>query len=474
MFGSASKRNLSRSARAAAAVTTSGLVMCSLTTLKLKSECEDVTNPCYGHDKGSSRRPFRVLIVGSGLTGSLTALRIRQRLHGNQTSATDHPATRPRDVDLTVAERATYPAGRFGAAATHRDCVADIGAQVLSTINPKDYRALGGHGVTIENIQTSSEIVQALKSDGVISRVDDSKLGETEERMLWEDLWHHYSAPTGMRGVLVKLLSWANVRPHFGVRVDKLNVSNDRTIQVKGVYRTENDSEQGAYLNKVFIKNYDCVVLCIPAPNVLELGVVNYLSPMSRHVLENVRYDRRTCEAHFFSKEFGPRLAEVFGEKIELMLDDEADSAIQYISWQNPKRANSSFNDSGTCAIVAHGAVAHGRAGKLQPLSQTLDSALSKLTGMPEGEISLLRLHTKSIPWNVSQMIMPMEAVVADPPSPAWQCLVGKKGPSEGIIIAGDFITQSSFVGCVATADAAAKAVVERANSDGNCHVTRD
>eukprot|EP00567_Pseudictyota_dubia_P017810 CAMPEP_0197461512 /NCGR_PEP_ID=MMETSP1175-20131217/56764_1 /TAXON_ID=1003142 /ORGANISM="Triceratium dubium, Strain CCMP147" /LENGTH=41 /DNA_ID= /DNA_START= /DNA_END= /DNA_ORIENTATION= len=41
---------------------------------------------------------------------------------------------------------------------------------------------------------------------------------------------------------------------------------------------------------------------------------------------------------------------------------------------------------------------------------------------------------------------MPMEAVVADPPTPAWQCIVGDEGGSEGIIVAGDFMTQSSFV----------------------------
>ena len=69
---------------------------------------------------------------------------------------------------------------------------------------------------------------------------------------------------------------------------------------------------------------------------------------------------------------------------------------------------------------------------------------------------------------------MPMEAVVADPPSsPAWQCIVGEKGSSqEGIIVAGDFMTQSSFVGCVASADAAARAVVERYTTSSALYMT--
>jgi len=71
-------------------------------------------------------------------------------------------------------------------------------------------------------------------------------------------------------------------------------------------------------------------------------------------------------------------------------------------------------------------------------------------------------------------MIAPMEAVVADPPSPSsllsssssseseggrWQCLASRDG---SLIIAGDFMTQSSFLGCVGSADAAARAVLER------------
>ena len=62
-------------------------------------------------------------------------------------------------------------------------------------------------------------------------------------------------------------------------------------------------------------------------------------------------------------------------------------------------------------------------------------------------------------------MITPMEAIVSDPPSPAWQCIVGKE---RRLIIAGDFMTQSSFVGCVASADAAASAVIEGAFVRGN------
>ena len=53
-----------------------------------------------------------------------------------------------RPLRLTVWERATYPSGRFGATAAHGAAVADLGSQVLSTVDPRDERAQPGHGIS--------------------------------------------------------------------------------------------------------------------------------------------------------------------------------------------------------------------------------------------------------------------------------------------------------------------------------------
>ena len=79
---------------------------------------------------------LRVLVVGAGLTGVLAAARLRARADA---------AGRP--LRLTVWERATYPSGRFGATATHAAALADLGSQVLSTVDPHDERAQPGHGM---------------------------------------------------------------------------------------------------------------------------------------------------------------------------------------------------------------------------------------------------------------------------------------------------------------------------------------
>jgi hypothetical protein len=88
-------------------------------------------------------------------------------------------------------------------------------------------------------------------------------------------------------------------------------------------------------------------------------------------------------------------------------------------------------------------------------------------------------LHTKTVDWTIAQMIKPMEAVVADPPSPPWRCISSGGRASSGsgsgsgsgsasggakLVVAGDFMTHSSYVGCYASADAAADVVISGAH----------
>jgi len=109
----------------------------------------------------------RVLVVGAGLTGCLTAHFLRRQ--------------RP-DVEIHVWERATYPAGRFGAATRHGGVVSDLGAQVLSTVSPNDERARPGHGITRASAVAADELVMSLLTDGLLVPAPDGALCETEVR----------------------------------------------------------------------------------------------------------------------------------------------------------------------------------------------------------------------------------------------------------------------------------------------------
>ena len=89
-------------------------------------------------------RTSRVLIVGAGLTGALTAALLRRRW---QQRFEKQPAVTP-ELELSVWERASYPAGRFGAVLEHGEHVVDMGAQVLTVADARHHNAShGGHGI---------------------------------------------------------------------------------------------------------------------------------------------------------------------------------------------------------------------------------------------------------------------------------------------------------------------------------------
>ena len=126
----------------------------------------------------------RVLIVGAGLTGCLTALFLRQ--------------LRP-DVDIHLWERASYPSGRFGAVVrlgkegergddgeSDACVVADRGAQVQSCVDPRDERAQPSSGITLDALAIADGLVSRLESEGWLTRAPDEALCATEERMVWE------------------------------------------------------------------------------------------------------------------------------------------------------------------------------------------------------------------------------------------------------------------------------------------------
>ena len=66
-------------------------------------------------------------------------------------------------------------------------------------------------------------------------------------------------------------------------------------------------------------------------------------------------------------------------------------------------------------------------------------------------------VETKSIAWNTAQMVTPLEALAARSPVADEPCVVGAGGR---VVLAGDYCTQSSFLGTYASARAAARAVV--------------
>lgn len=182
---------------------------------------------CENEQKASAP-PHRVLIIGGGLTGSLTAALIRRRWPAG---ASEQP------LDLHVWERASYAAGRFGATAAHGKAVADLGAQVLSTVDPNDERVRAGHGITKHVSRLAMAEVQSMMDAGILIEACSETLCATEERLNWEGLWRHFWAARGMCSVLETLLTESKANILFGVRCDSVRdvCINGRTkLMVRG------------------------------------------------------------------------------------------------------------------------------------------------------------------------------------------------------------------------------------------------
>ena len=114
----------------------------------------------------------RVLIVGGGLTGLLTGMLMRQkwnkRMKDQYATATATPPPPPIPnfprLHLTIWERASYNAGRFGAAFEHDGEVVDMGAQVLTVADPSHHNAGAGGTFRPCTLQHNSSTTAVLKA----------------------------------------------------------------------------------------------------------------------------------------------------------------------------------------------------------------------------------------------------------------------------------------------------------------------
>lgn len=223
-------------------------------------------------------------------------------------------------------ERASYASGRLGAGASLPGGVhCDLGAQVLSIVDPTDERSTAtqrpqaAHGITPLDVDLAHELVTSLESRGLLVPAPDDALCGTEERLNWPGFWRHFwgASDGGLRRVLRTLLEDAGVQPSFGVRVGSLEATaahdGASRLRVRGVRRiwgkAAAHSAAGAasaagtspapghtapLREEPWVGDYDCVVACVPGPNALEIdGLVDLLSPLSASVLRRVGYDAR-------------------------------------------------------------------------------------------------------------------------------------------------------------------------------------
>jgi len=452
----------------------------------------------------------RVLIVGGGLTGCLVAYFLQQN-NGNSNIDDDDDGDDDGDdgaLSIDMWERSSYHSGRFGAIAQHSGATADLGSQVLSTVDPSDPRVCGeGNGATMESVHKAWDIVSKLRRNGLLRTAPNDLLCPTEQRMLWEGLWIHHWAPQGLTSVLRYLCRTSADSSPVAFSRRLLSISSEGgdkpLFVVRGLQRS-NDGE-----DFMVEGTYDAVIVCTPAPDVLSVaGIADLLDGESTRILRSVRYNSRVATALFFHPSLRNKLEDIFIRIRQRQQLDEGDSItttgcgeinieaedndtnnaidncshqmkLHLVALQDLKKANEQSPDNKPlleqgklpCTIVVHSQEYrnHDAATLAQEQPDTSNKSLAQqlcslLAAVPNSTLSkdeLLSnlLYEKTIDWTVGQSTTPMEAVVCDPPRdpPLYHLEAVQKEPL--LIVAGDFMTQSSFLGCVSTADSAARAV---------------
>lgn len=90
--------------------------------------------------------------------------------------------------------------------------------------------------------------------------------------------------------------------------------------------------------------------------------------------------------------------------------------------------------------------------------------AVAGVLGVPVEQLRAQLLGHKQVDWRVGQMMQPLEAVIKPENNEdcTAQCERGfiKACTGPCVVVVGDFLTQSSFLGCMGTAVGAAEAIL--------------
>ncbi|CAK8990387.1 Pentatricopeptide repeat-containing protein At2g31400 [Durusdinium trenchii] len=354
-----------------------------LPSLSRRSRCEEPSD-----SEPPTQRPPRVVVVGAGLTGCLTAALLRRSLP---------------QLELQVWERATYPSGRFGAGLAFEGHWLDLGAQVLSLIEVDSGHpnaGADGHNLQSSDLCSAWEEVQKMVSQSFLHRVPDDMLAATEERMKYTGLWAHFWCHQGFGALQRRYLAEARAELRHG-RVDAVA---DGTLVI-----TKRPSGQ------VLREEADLVILAVPAPEVLRVtGPGRW--PAVAAALERIRYDRRSAVGVALDHALLLPVADAFAGAAEMSLDlpqyVEADDKVHLIAWQNVKRME--------CHGVSSTSIPHGDPILLVVHSTTSEpnfhlsdalKAVSQVLGVPSSLVEGLVLKSKMVDWTSCQMVQPLESI---------------------------------------------------------------
>ena len=392
-----------------------------------------------------------------------------------------------------------------------------MGSQVLSALDcdgDHPNACSSGHGMYSKDLFEAWELVKLLSQANVISRVpvnseenEKNPLDPTEERMIFDNLWAHFW-PTnnkmnqkGLSGVMSYILkkSAPALNLEFNRKVQFLNWNGEKFIVYSILNGSESDIMEFSDIDDITKRNDKCLhmdmadIVIVTLPSVQTKNLAGHFLPdFVNKDLGNIQYENRaSCS---FVARMSPELAMkaclLFGpEKTELNLElndiipSQYNDKIHLMIWQDRKyksyellkssvqeKQNSSNTneESIELSFTFHSTVASFNTFDSSQHFETYaqDCLKTLLINEKKEQTDKFQIvKSRGVLWPYSQPSAPMETLYAEvedlekayPYGPAY-------ADNAGLILAGDYFTQSSYVGCFCSAAAATRAVSDIIN----------
>eukprot|EP00928_Gymnodinium_smaydae_P046135 TRINITY_DN30734_c0_g1_i1.p1 TRINITY_DN30734_c0_g1~~TRINITY_DN30734_c0_g1_i1.p1 ORF type:complete len:454 (+),score=41.67 TRINITY_DN30734_c0_g1_i1:127-1488(+) len=386
----------------------------------------------------------RVLVVGAGCTGALTAALLRRRC-GDKLS-------------ISIWEWGRGPAGRMSSfwsmVGNGQKALADMGAQCIS----------------LRRVERLPTWLLPL-----LSPAEPTGLGNTTERRSSGNgmNWFHFHAKDGLPAL--QHASLAEARPEdlrFESRlVELVSVSVNGRPAWRAGYAPKGRKATGS-------EHFDLVIFAGTARDAEGLDALrSALSHTQQRAVAGVSYDHRLCLGLILRPELGVRLEALCEGKAEMTFDDQSDNCLSLVARQEVKgRACGNLS----CVVVLHStpkfAAQNLQAAKRANVhpsemgTQALIDCLAGLLSMSSRELQSAIIERKTVHWRQCQVRKPCSADARN-----GNCMVAGAAPN--LILAGDYLvspeTTGSFEGCLDSAEAAA-AAAQRLLFGSACHTSHE
>ena len=345
------------------------------------------------------------MVVGAGITGSLTASLLARRAPEVAVSVTVWDKARGAGGRMTTYRQPTDPSLHV-----------DMGAQYISHFKRT--------GESAEFQRLKDGIFSELTSEGILRPFCGQIEGELHDPA--KHTLSKFVAPKGMSNIAKYFLSQSNAATEFQQKLTEIKHDSDHKIFCVTAHQCQ--------------AHFDALVLTIPVPQMLALegNLMSSINPEIVTKLNSVKYSSRYALGLFYGQ--GPSVphCDWSGKYIN-------NPVIRYASWDTAKRAFGSKEKTLLLHTSVPFGIQHLESNTTEVQEPILQALNELIPGLPPAS------HSRLIRWRYSQVVQPY------PGSPG--CVVLSHKPL--VVATGDGFSESTFEGCVYAADATVNTLVQ-------------